>query len=54
MRGCRINDRFLVGILITKYILIGYSMRSRGLGWQLDISSAADNGKNKLFLNECN
>lgn len=53
MHGCRINDKFLVGTLITKYILIGYYMKSRGLGWKLDMSSPGDNEKNKFFLKKC-
>lgn len=49
----RINDTFFVGLWITTYIHIGYLMKNRGLGWQLDMSSTDDNGKIKFFLNEC-
>lgn len=47
VHGCLINDTFLVGILITKYIHIGYLMKNRCLGWQ---SSTSDKGKNNFFL----
>lgn len=47
VHGYWIHDTFLVGILITEYIHIGYLMKNRGLGWQ---SSTSDKGKNIFFL----